>query len=913
MAFKKAKNRYSAEADDFSLGDLGGGSAGGMDMGMGDPSMGMSDPMMGGMGGTTGANDISHASNGLYPQDVIPVRGPQRLWKLLGVFFQPDKPKHQKEKKINLFAYTPDELKYQPGFMRNSMEPETTPASLTEYLRNTSLRAASWERESKSTNLMSPEIQSAKDIMVASIMSPVDLQTNAINVVIDSDELPEETQNALSKVISDYVNNDLKLARRLGKWIGNALYQTGATPVLVLPQSNIKTLKNINDEMFAGTFDPNDVIKATRRRDQQEKKEEASQESYLASFERLSDVSNEALANKTMDDFYCSLEELDFIPKKEILSLRKDKEKTKEDFKKLINQSKNFVMFTNDVRSITRHKADVRSRLREMQRDIDKKFVQDKVDPIYVIDMDKADTDVEAPAIIELPYQSVVPVIVPGSPNQHIGYFILVDQWGDPINPDFRNINDMNANSRLVESDMHAAFGVPSALLTGDRTPMQQFRVTSSIFGHVLRHFMEQKLEEYGLGGTQIEQHEAITTCLLRNMLDKRQIGLVFVPEPMMVYYRFDVHPDGTGKSLIEDIRVLTGLRTTLVVANIMAATENSIDQKIIELNVGEMNANAQQLIDQVKNAFTEKRIMRYDNNPLNVQRDLIQKSLTFVPKGIKGLQDGLTINTEHKSTGAVQPDRDLLEQLNDWIALALRVPKTTINKIGEEEFARSIVTTNLFFNNRVKIYQQDANESTTKLLRNYIKYSTPLQQKILNELALSAKDYEDTQQDPDPEEPPTNPPTEPKKASTEAQALSSKQVKEAQKKAEKIRNKDTHPPKSKEEIETNDKNIQQQLQDILDHIYVRLPEPRIVVDKAQTEEIEAYRQCAENIINTVYSDELLPDDFAAYNNVLRMFRARRKLVLFETSLRRLVTRVHSSYRLSISSTCVIFMLFRCS
>ena len=163
-------------------------------------------------------------------------------------------------------------------------------------------------------------------------------------------------------------------------------------------------------------------------------------------------------------------------------------------------------------------------------------------------------------------------------------------------------------------------------------------------------------------------------------------------------------------------------------------------------------------MIEQIKNAFTEKRIMRYDNNPLNVQRDLIQKSLTFVPKGIKGLQDGLTINTEHKSTGAIQPDRDLMEQLNDWIAQALLVPKTTISKMGEEDFARSVVTTNLFFNNRVKIIQQEVNEYTTKLMRNYVKYSTPLQEKIKMVLALSEKDYDDTNQDPVDETPPAMP-----------------------------------------------------------------------------------------------------------------------------------------------------------
>ena len=893
MAFKKAKNKYASE--DFNLPDSMGGAG---DGGMSDPSMGMSDPMMGGgmdmgMGGGMGgtADQVSHASNGLYPQDVIPVRGPKRLWRLLGIEFQPDKPKHQKEKKINLFSYTANELKYQPGFVRNSLEPEATSAGLTEWLTHTSIRAAAWERESKSTNIMSPEIRAARDIMVASIMSPIDLQTNAVNIVVESDELTEVTQNELSKVLSDYFNDELKFGRRLSKWIGNALYQAGATPILILPQSNIRTLRNINDEMFLGTFDKDELTKAVNAtRPRKDPKALASGEKYLASFEGLNmwkdQVSTEAFVDRTIDDCLDSMEELDFVPKSSVSDLRKTKEKFRDEFKEMLNKSKNFVMFSTDVGTIAKHGRDIRDKLREMQREIDKKYVLDKVEPVYVLNTEHDDsTEVEAPAIIELPYQAVVPVIVPGSPNQHIGYFIMVNQWGEPINPDDRDMNDLSANSRLVESNMHANYGIPSALVSGDRSPLYNFKVTSQVFGTVLRNMMEQKLEEYGLGGSRIEQHEAITTCLMRNMLDKRLIGLIFVPEPMLTYYRFDVHSDGTGKSLIEDVRTLTGLRTTLVTANIMAATENSIDQKIIELNVGEMNANAQQLMEQVKNAFTEKRIMRYDNNPLNVQRDLIQKSLTFVPKGIKGLQDGLTINTEHKSAGAIQPDKELMDWLDRRIDQALLVPKTVIDKGDDEEFARSVVTTNLFFNNRVKMLQQDVNDQSTKTVRNYVKYSTVLRAKMKDVLALSAKDYDDTNQDPvDP-----NPPKMPKEldksldskesvqVSNELQALSDDQVEKAQKEANRIRKKDTHPPKSKEEIEMNDKNIEEQLDDILEHIYVKLPEPRIVVDKAQTEEINSFMQCIDGVLNTVYNDELLPDDFAAYQNVLRMFRAREK------------------------------------
>lgn len=891
----KAKNKYSMEADDFGLpptdpmAGMGGGDMGmGNDMGMGGMDMGM------GMGSNASNPGVSHASNGLFPQDVIPVRGPKRLWKLLGISFQANRPKTQREKKINLFSYNPGELKYQPGFMKGFIGQNDTPTDLYNYLASTSQRAAAWERESKSANILSPEIEAAKDIMVASILSPVDLQTDAINVEVIDKSLPEEVQTRLSKVLSDYVNNDLRLSERLAKWIGNAMYQTGATPIMILPQSNIKTLKNINDLEYAGMFERSDLIKATTRPSKTKKIASGESLEYTSSFESLSIQPSSEEFNSFVDrmanDCLISVEELDFIEKDTVNTIFKEKEQFKKELKEVIDKSKNFILFSTDIKTLTKHGNDIRSKLEEMQRDIDKEFIQNKPTPLYVLDTAKGkEGEIEAPTLIELPYQSVIPVIVPGAPEQHIGYFVLVNQWGEPINPDNRDMNDMNANGRLMESNMHAMFGVPSSLVVGDRSPLQHFKITSAIFGNILRHFMERKLEEYGLGGTQIQQHEAITTCLMRNMLDSRRIGLIFVPEPMMVYYHFDVHQDGTGKSLIEDLRTITGLRTTLVTANIMAATENSIDQKVVELNVGEMNANSQQLMEQVKNALTEKRIMRYDNNPLNVQRDLIQKSLTIVPKGIKGLGDALSVTTNHRSAGAIGADDSLLTQLGDWLIQGLKVPKSILTKSGDEEFARSVVTTNLFFNNKVKIYQRNVNEKSTKLIRTYVKYSTPLQEKILAELAISEKDYYDTQQetdlapieedikDRDKKKNKKEEGSEALKVSDEAQSLSEKQIDKFEKEAKKLRETDTHPPKSKEEIETNKTTIKEQLQSVVDHIFVKLPEPHIVVDKAQIEEINSFSSCVDQILNTLYSDELLPDDYSAFSGVLRMFRAREK------------------------------------
>ena len=873
---KRAKNKYSMEAGDpFSLGggdpmsdsgggmDMGGGFGGGMDMGGFGGGMGMGTPAV---------------SNGLKPQDNIAVRGMKRLRKLLGISFPRDIPKIKPDKPINLFAYTPDELKYQPGFAPNGVGTEYqnhgTPSDVYDYINKTVQQNASWEREAKSSNILSPEIDSAREVMTASIMSPVDLQPDNVNIIVDQTGLSADIEEKLSTLFTDYFNKEIHLGKRMSKWIGKALYQSGAVPILILPQSNIYTLNKINDaDEMANGRNPESYIhglKATRR--PMDKKissgEALTPDTYTASFEGLNfnpkSQDYDAFVDKFSTECLISLEQDHFFTDaKKIDAVISNRGKFKEEMKELLENGKNFIVFSADPGVIKQHSNDLKAKTAKLQEEIDKHLVFGRVNPTYMLNTERVNDKVEteAAAIIELPYQAVVPVIVPGAPDQHIGYFVAVNQWGEPVNPDARDVNSLNMTSRIMEANMQATFGLPSSLTSqmGNST-MEKFKTTSVIFGIMLRNFMEHKLEEYGLGGTQIDQHEAITACLFRNLLDKKKIGLVFVPEPMMVYYRYMVHDDGTGKSLIEDIKTITGLRTTLVTAGVMAATENSIDQKVIELNVDEKNANVQQMLEQVKNAFIEKRIMRYDNNPLNVQRDLVQKSLTIVPKGMKGLQDSINVSVDHKSQGSIMPDDSLLKQLTDWTIQGLKVPQAALNKTSEDDYARSIVTTNLFFNNRVKNLQIDTNEHTTKLIRIYTKYSTTLQNKILEILKSTHKDEEEY--------------------STEAQELSPEQKEKERKKAEKIRKTDTHPHQAETKIETEDKSLQQSLLDVLDHVYCKLPEPRIVVDQAQYEEITKFSDCISSICDKVYSEDHIPDSMQEYTKTLTMIKARVKETL---------------------------------
>ena len=485
---------------------------------------------------------------------------------------------------------------------------------------------------------------------------------------------------------------------------------------------------------------------------------------------------------------------------------------------KLFRSSNKHIIMSTDIQAIRRGSDRTAMMADRLAKDAEKNFLfSGDTNPTYMIDSELTNEE-KNPAIIEIPTRAVVPVIIPGTPEKHIGYFILVDQWGSPIYDSAAERQTMFGPKKLTKAASQAAFGAPNLYRfnSTQMTDEQRYDITSTIFGITLKRLLESKLESMGLVGTTIDEYDSISACLFRNLIMRKKCAMVFVPEPLMVYFRFDHRPDGTGKSIPESMNTMLSLRTVLLMSYIMAATENSINNKTITVNVDEKQTNIQQYLDMVRNAYVQKKMMRFDVNPLTVQQDLIQKSLTILPKGIKGLSDSLDVQTEHRSTGAISPDNDLMDKLSNWIITWLQVPHSALNHLSENEYSRSVATTNLFFSNNVKSKQKVVIRHMTKFIKLYTKYSYPLRKRIeeiVRKTGVTRKENE----------------------STEATVI-----------------------KSDVTIDTNDSNVKKNVEKLISCIKITLPSPKIVVDKAQYEEIEKYLDTIDKICEAIYPDNML-------------------------------------------------------
>ena len=774
-----------------------------------------------------------------------PVRNLTRLFRMLGIQFPEDMPKVDNHNNIEINSHTQSELRYMPGMsiLEQNADKNIDSAGLSSYLNKVAQTNCEWIEQADAIRILTPEIERSAEIMVSSIMSPTDMQTDSINIICEGSDLGDDIEAKVGEKLSNFFNDTLDIGDKTYNYTKNALYGEGSSAILILPPKNIDNLNNAIDAdlMKAGVIKRSGKkIKITADNTVLVDGKGMSSGEVFSSVEYLLPDDKEQIASlETLieADLYSSIEARNpfvglNLNSDEVITRSKD---ARDAILKLFRNSNKHIIMSSDIQSIRRGADRMSSMADKLARDAEKNFLfSGGTNPTYMVDSTLDDSD-RNPAVVEIPTRAVVPVIIPGTPEKHIGYFILVDQWGSPVYDTASDRQTMFGPKKLSKAATQAAFGAPNLYRfnSSQMSDEQRYDLTSTIFGITLKRLMEAKLEDIGLAGTTIAEYDAISACLFRNLIMHKKCAMVFVPEPLMVYFRFDHRPDGTGKSIPESMNTMLALRTVLLMSYIMAATENSVNNKTITVNVDEKQTNIQQYLDMVRNAYVQKKMMRFDVNPLTVQQDLIQKSLTILPKGIKGLSDSLDVQTEHRSTGAISPDNDLMDKLSNWIITWLQVPHSALNHLSENEYSRSVATTNLFFSNNVKSKQKVVERHMTKFIKLYTRYSYPLRkqlEEVLRNTSITKRDNE----------------------SSEATVI-----------------------KGDIEVNTNDAGIKKNIEKIISCIKVSLPSPKIVVDKAQYEEIEKYLDTIDKICEAVYPDNSLEvEELSELKGTLTIMRA---------------------------------------
>lgn len=765
------------------------------------------------------------------------------------------------QESIHYGMFTEDELRHVDGIL-NAYDPNKgqrkalSDNDITTYLQNIASSTRRKIDEIKSLKILAPEIEQAKSIIISSIMSPVDLQTDSVSVKVDHPGLTQDTNDKISEYLSNFFNKEYQLGPKIVEWLGCAGFEEGAKPILVLPKNQIDVLNVVADRWdpeaqrefkeFKQALRASTEGLLTIRQDSEDwKKMSEAIEAYAQISLENAHVGSEFVATENANGARMP----DNARTKEAAKIGADDKLTSGQLAKVLTE-KSFELIRTTERGdcviVTRNLSDLGKIERSNDERVDElaKEAERQIRGFHAEDVDGVNrpsfpvlsiSDViktgnsDMPIVIELPCDAVVPVHAPNDAKVHIGYYILLDENGQPIRGQysFHNGVTSDVNDRLATNAAKSVYGanVIQTYMQAGMTTTQALDQMTQVFSCAVNHLLRDKLTKDGLKGLDISVHEAVGKSLFFNLLAKNKIKMVFVPSPMMVYYRFLHRDDGTGKTFLEDIAFLLALRVTLVIAKIMAAVDNATQHRRIEVNVDEKNANPLETLELVRHQYLSKKAPQFATDPSTAAEAIINSHLSIVPKGLVGNTDDLSVTTEKTYGNSQAPDENIMDTINNWVGQGLKVPPSALNQLNDAEYAKSVATSNLFFSNAVRGWQNIIHPFNKKFIMNYILCNDQMLEEI-------------------------------RKFINDDFSGSKSKTKKDVKKAE-LDNPDEHQNQDPE----NDEMVEEALKRVISTAELVLAPPNMSTSKAHFEEINAQVDAVNKMLDVIYPDDVAPND----------------------------------------------------
>ena len=356
------------------------------------------------------------------------------------------------------------------------------------------------------------------------------------------------------------------------------------------------------------------------------------------------------------------------------------------------------------------------------------------------------------PVVLYIPAEAIVPVHVPGEPSNHVGYYIAVDKNGHPISraKDTNYFKDLNDRLEKASSGSDKLVSMLTGGMTGSQDNAEKLSATA-----LVREYEKQLERELALAvkngnhadSVEISKPTEFYRTMFARQLAQTKTEFVYVPASMLTYFAFDYNSIGVGQSLIEKTKLFASLRAILMFSNIMAGIKNSVPGRILDITLDDADMDPQNTVETL---LTEFMAMQTTGLPLGrLQPGDIIESLerSGVQVKINGgeIFPSTTLEVEDVSRDVPKPDSDLSDELKRMHYAGMGVSPENIDKSQESEFATGIASENLLQAKRIMVYQHDYTSMLSDFTRKYIYAGGPLLTEIkaaYNEAKIKESEY---------------------------------------------------------------------------------------------------------------------------------------------------------------------------
>ena len=603
----------------------------------------------------------------------------------------------------------------------------------TGYLNKVSDITAGNVTDAENLYQMLPDTELAEQILVSSILSPKDMVTTELNYVCNESSLKGEITGVLLSVIEDFFTKVYKIDPQLPAILSDVLFKKGSYPVMIIPESSVDEI--INGERGAVGMESRGDAKGL----------------FTHSIGVLGDSTYEDGKYLPKNKLKVSLEDMNQYYSQSFRMLRPRLAKKGFDTKIIVSDNPDLLKapFAQEL-ARRRHLAETFKRQgfgmesnNEVTRDdIEMSFYRPRMQAARPVVGIKTASQVKRatvghPLVMRLPSESIIPVHVPGSPNEHIGYFVILDPMGNPVVKANRSeyYNDLNMNMS-INKDM------ASQLISQGQRTVEGYQQRSDIDTEEATRIYAQLVEEdliarlrNGIYADNIEISRPLEVyrIMLARTFANMTTQLLFVPAELVTYFAFDYNRYGVGKSLLEDNKILASLRVMMMLSNTMSAIKNSTPHTGLNITLDPNDPDPSGTVEKLVHNYTQTRQASYPlgaSSPVDIVNFLQNAGVDLNVQGSPAYPE-TRMEVEDRQRAVVAPNTDLEDNLKKQFLMSLGLSPETVDNGYNVEFATSIVTSNLLLTKRVMLYQDLFTELLGEFIRKYVLNSGNLMDKL--------------------------------------------------------------------------------------------------------------------------------------------------------------------------------------
>lgn len=600
-------------------------------------------------------------------------------------------------------------------------------------LKQISSRVAQADEDATAVMQLFSDVKIACEILISSIRSPNDMYEGEVLFELKDHLHVSPLASKLLPLVSSYFRDVYPLADKFEDILRGTLFGAGSYPILVIPENSLTDLisgrSNISTEAYAqsmsgvcgvhtdGALVPTGIMGANNVAVTTTGKPVTALERATGMFHRGA-IAGDRHLSLEVDGHKITSEHVIFLDNPIQMQMPITAKLARE---KAINDVRTRMGGPNATKMTDR---DLTTLLYRESTGRQSDFVKLKTDK------ELKRYSVGRPLVLDLPPESVVPVINRGRPKDPIGFIVLLDSDGAPLSrmTEVSQFEALKKSSKNAQASGNGGYGDMSSYLlqkTAQAFGLQNceevtLRQVHKIYGEILEADFGARMRN-GIWGKEVtvSNSERLAELMLYRLLSGQQTQVLFVPEEMLTYFNYQVNDNGTGRNLLQDSLVISSMRAQVLFARVMGAVKNSIGRTQISVEMDPDEPDSQATYDLIKSEVVAARqTLTTPNsvNPTDVLNQIQAAGLEFSVTGAKGLPETKVVMTE-TSTAYVRPDEDLQRELADLMINHIGVPPEMIEEARRPDFATVAIANNVLFSKRVRHMQSRYDPQNTHLV----------------------------------------------------------------------------------------------------------------------------------------------------------------------------------------------------